>query len=58
VSNSYVLAGYLAAGFIIGVYVLHLFRRGRVLGRALRERVEILAQASPPPAPGRGSEPS
>jgi hypothetical protein len=56
-SNPYVLAGYLAAAFIIGAYVLHLLRRARVLGRALDERAAVLARTGPVPArTGPGDE--
>lgn len=49
-SNPYILGGYLAAAFILGVYVLHLLRRARVLGHVLDERAAVLARTSPPPA--------
>jgi hypothetical protein len=58
--NPYILGGYLSAAFILGVYVIHLLRRARVLGQALDERAALLNQATPPvPArPDEGEGPS
>jgi hypothetical protein len=58
-TNPYVLGGYLAAAFILGVYVLHLLRRARVLARALGERtaLEQARTAVAPAADGEGKRP-